>query len=227
MFCTQCGKEVPNDARFCGFCGHAMVPPKPVCPACGCELTEQTAFCTHCGARTNVQPASPPPQDPSQAWEQPPQWQQHTQEQEEFLRWQQTYAQRTNWSGEKLKSIENVSWLSGNKSEKKIVFTNKASGSLYIYRDRVELELAYGSSNWIYALGLVGMAISRSRAKKAPPVIFPMDQIASVQGSTDKSTFKARSIVLQMKSGEAHTFAGSFTEQDIQECLQIIQANIR
>ncbi len=50
MFCSRCGKELADDARFCSKCGHPVKVQKAnVCTACGAELEEGTNFCRKCG----------------------------------------------------------------------------------------------------------------------------------------------------------------------------------
>lgn len=56
MFCPKCGKEVEEDAKFCGYCGYEFVKEKDtatitttLCPNCGAELEEDAIYCTKCG----------------------------------------------------------------------------------------------------------------------------------------------------------------------------------
>jgi predicted amidophosphoribosyltransferase len=61
MFCTNCGKEIRPDSRFCGNCGTPVIVPsggsfpQPVqpetvkCPNCGTEAEDWRLFCPGCG----------------------------------------------------------------------------------------------------------------------------------------------------------------------------------
>ena len=51
--CTNCGEQLPSDARFCENCGTG-VKTEPICSYCGCHLAEYTEFCTDCGNKTNM-----------------------------------------------------------------------------------------------------------------------------------------------------------------------------
>lgn len=57
MLCPKCGKEVEEDAKFCGYCGAALEPIKGeevrrrFCPKCGAELREGENFCNACGTK--------------------------------------------------------------------------------------------------------------------------------------------------------------------------------
>lgn len=50
MKCQFCGKELPDDARFCSACGKP-VPQKKICPECGYEAEDDMIFCIRCGTR--------------------------------------------------------------------------------------------------------------------------------------------------------------------------------
>ena len=52
-YCTNCGKQLPDEAKFCFVCGEAQHMPEPaapsadiVCPACG-EVNEAGARACH------------------------------------------------------------------------------------------------------------------------------------------------------------------------------------
>ena len=44
--CPSCGKNVPEGAKFCMFCGSAMA-----CPKCGSALVPGAKFCSNCGQK--------------------------------------------------------------------------------------------------------------------------------------------------------------------------------
>lgn len=57
VFCTNCGKKLPEGAVFCAGCGAQVQKslPPDICRSCGAKLPEKAAFCTNCG--TPVQEA--------------------------------------------------------------------------------------------------------------------------------------------------------------------------
>ncbi len=71
MFCDKCGKNVADNAIFCGYCGNEILR-KPlnvkenlVCPKCNIEFTYKHVFCDKCGAKLAVpqSPAAKPQND--------------------------------------------------------------------------------------------------------------------------------------------------------------------
>ena len=73
MNCKQCGKELPENARFCNGCGSAVAAPAPeqtappesaanVCPVCGAALNPGAVFCKRCGKAVEAPQTVPPPQ---------------------------------------------------------------------------------------------------------------------------------------------------------------------
>lgn len=49
MVCGKCGKDLPEGAIFCSYCGERCV--RKVCTACGAEIKEGQLFCKVCGLR--------------------------------------------------------------------------------------------------------------------------------------------------------------------------------
>ena len=47
MKCFHCGKTVPDDARFCKYCGTRL---RRTCSICGAALDDDARFCAACGA---------------------------------------------------------------------------------------------------------------------------------------------------------------------------------
>ncbi|MCL1849792.1 MAG: zinc ribbon domain-containing protein [Bacteroidetes bacterium] len=56
MFCINCGKKLPDDAKFCSGCGkrvetkeEKIINTVPICSSCGEELKPGNKFCIKCG----------------------------------------------------------------------------------------------------------------------------------------------------------------------------------
>jgi len=49
MICGKCGKEIPEGAVFCGWCGERCG--EKICKACGTRLRSDELFCHECGVR--------------------------------------------------------------------------------------------------------------------------------------------------------------------------------
>ena len=65
--CSECGAEVPSDAKVCPKCGAKFdgeeqdivksdgsiekVSERAVCPGCGCELPDGAEVCPKCGRK--------------------------------------------------------------------------------------------------------------------------------------------------------------------------------
>lgn len=206
MFCIKCGKVMPDGSKFCPFCGEPVFSVQNhtgrICPGCGNTVDEGLLFCNRCGTKMDaaVQPA--PRQ---QAREQLVRTMQNVQE------------QKKGGSGERAERPRpvKVSWYPGNKK----LGIAKATGLLNVYQDHLEFYKTMGSSG-AAALGLVGIAVSSSKAKKEQAVIFEMSDIARAMESKYMGAFPA--MVVEMKNGETHTFAGTMNGTDLRRCIEFI-----
>lgn len=48
--CNKCGKELPNDSKFCMNCGSKLEEEKNICYSCNAEVLKGAKFCPNCGA---------------------------------------------------------------------------------------------------------------------------------------------------------------------------------
>lgn len=69
--CKNCGKENPQNARFCGNCGTTLTFEPKTCAHCGKILEEFEKFCSACGKQVNIEKPvhepTPPPLVPTPA----------------------------------------------------------------------------------------------------------------------------------------------------------------
>lgn len=49
MKCADCGKEMPENSKFCMECGRAVVQEEIICKKCGQALPAGAKFCNNCG----------------------------------------------------------------------------------------------------------------------------------------------------------------------------------
>lgn len=56
MHCTNCGRDIQNDFRFCAGCGKPVTPPG--CPKCGSTIPLDASFCPNCGTSLTSNPIS-------------------------------------------------------------------------------------------------------------------------------------------------------------------------
>ncbi|HKJ27686.1 MAG TPA: zinc-ribbon domain-containing protein, partial [Anaerolineales bacterium] len=54
IICSNCGKEVPAEHKFCPACGQTTATEKS-CVSCGKLIPIDFAFCPHCGT-TQAEP---------------------------------------------------------------------------------------------------------------------------------------------------------------------------
>lgn len=51
MKCPDCGRDIPEGARVCPYCGKRLIriKPKSICPNCGAEVPDGASACPGCG----------------------------------------------------------------------------------------------------------------------------------------------------------------------------------
>ena len=223
MFCINCGKILPDSARFCPACGNPVStvkqPPwqKRICPGCGNEVEDGLMFCNKCGTKMDiVHPQSASQQDLALK-----------QARDQLLQTLKNSQPQNGGAADRpiLERVERprpvkVSLYTGDSK----LGVAKATGILNVYADHLEFHKTMGSSGAV-AFGLIGMAVSSSKAKKESPVIFEMSNISGARNSKYMGAFPA--MVLEMKNGEKYTFAGTAVGEDLKKCVAFITRNIQ
>ena len=52
IFCSSCGKTIPDDSEFCAYCGEKFDNSDlKICKSCGKENTTDGKFCMECGSK--------------------------------------------------------------------------------------------------------------------------------------------------------------------------------
>ena len=46
MKCKSCKKAIPDNSKYCAFCGKSVV---KNCPSCGAKLIKDARYCNQCG----------------------------------------------------------------------------------------------------------------------------------------------------------------------------------
>ena len=58
MKCANCGKQVPDKATACGYCGTKVEDMRSqTCPECGKQSPFTAKVCGYCGTRFGLKPA--------------------------------------------------------------------------------------------------------------------------------------------------------------------------
>lgn len=59
--CKNCGRNLPDEAKFCRECGCEVTPEEPIneketqfCSKCGSEMPKGTRFCPNCGTPSGI-----------------------------------------------------------------------------------------------------------------------------------------------------------------------------
>lgn len=230
MICRNCGHQISDTAKFCSKCGTAVLieePSNPTCSNCGRECEADSLFCEECGTRlvtagtdktsntldtkttyvsknkgntTNVENSQPANYTFYQSVSRPT---------------GNSPAANTSYV---LAFATMVSHYKGEKS----VGVAESTGTLKVYSDRVELEKKFGNSAY-GALGLIGLAHSAKKVKEDSKLVIPMNQILSARELAYVGVLPA--LVIELKNGEKHTFAGTVNKSSILNCINVINLN--
>ena len=202
MKCQYCGNEMSEGAKFCSLCGKKVIEAEPAparrfCPSCGQEGKPDMLFCEYCGARLTDK-ARPAPA-PGPRPERKP---------------------RPLSSGRFLMEAGMMSYYSGEPT----VGIAKATGTLKIFDDRVEFHKKMGSSAGAM-FGAVGMIIAANKMKQEGDLdIYRYRDVASVREGRYGGIY--HTIVLVMKNGQVHSFAGTLNSGKIQEAVVQISRHL-
>lgn len=202
MKCQYCGNEMSEGAKFCSLCGKKVIEAEPAparrfCPSCGQEGKPDMLFCEYCGARLTDKARQAPAPGP-----------------------RPELKPRPLSSGRFLMEAGMMSYYSGEPT----VGIAKATGTLKIFDDRVEFHKKMGSSAGAM-FGAVGMIIAANKMKQKGDLdIYRYRDVASVREGRYGGIY--HTIVLVMKNGQVHSFAGTLNSGKIQEAVVQISRHL-
>ena len=202
MKCQYCGNEMSEGAKFCSLCGKKVIEAEPAparrfCPSCGQEGKPDMLFCEYCGARLTDKARQAPAPGP-----------------------RPELKPRPLSSGRFLMEAGMMSYYSGEPT----VGIAKATGTLKIFDDRVEFHKKMGSSAGAM-FGAVGMIIAANKMKQEGDLdIYRYRDVASVREGRYGGIY--HTIVLVMKNGQVHSFAGTLNSGKIQEAVVQISRHL-
>ena len=202
MKCQYCGNEMSEGAKFCSLCGKKVIEAEPAparrfCPSCGQEGKPDMLFCEYCGARLTDKARPAPAPGP-----------------------RPELKPRPSSSGRFLMEAGMMSYYSGEPT----VGIAKATGTLKIFDDRVEFHKKMGSSAGAM-FGAVGMIIAANKMKQEGDLdIYRYRDVASVREGRYGGIY--HTIVLVMKNGQVHSFAGTLNSGKIQEAVVQISRHL-
>lgn len=210
LFCSQCGKKAEKqeektcpkcgyvgkaNEKYCIMCGTelsgSVMLAKRICPKCGQEAGADILFCEYCGTRivSGTEYSDARKDSPLSG-------------------------SRLKGTGRLLTELGMMSYYEG---EPKVGIA-KATGTVKIYDDRIEYEKKLGSSAGA-AFGAVGMLIASNKMKKENGVkdTYWYRDIESVREG--KYAGVAPMLVLNMKNGTVHSFAGTVNGAKIRDAI--------
>ena len=202
MKCQYCRNEMSEGAKFCSLCGKKVIEAEPAparrfCPSCGQEGKPDMLFCEYCGARLTDKARQAPAPGP-----------------------RPELKPRPLSSGRFLMEAGMMSYYSGEPT----VGIAKATGTLKIFDDRVEFHKKMGSSAGAM-FGAVGMIIAANKMKQEGDLdIYRYRDVASVREGRYGGIY--HTIVLVMKNGQVHSFAGTLNSGKIQEAVVQISRHL-
>ncbi len=216
MFCKNCGQRLSDEARFCSNCGEPVsdVVKMRFCVVCGTQMEAAARFCPVCGMRADPEETDTSVRQPvfGEPTRQPAFGEPTRQTAfgeparqpvpEEPVR-QAAFAEpvRQPVAEEPVRQTQTplmpAKMFSLYEGEPTIGIA-KCTGTLTVYGDRLEFKKQLGNAVG-GAFGLVGMAVSRSRIKEDPLLIFPLSQVLQLR--TGKYGGVYNTLVLVMRDG--------------------------
>lgn len=206
MKCRYCGHEMREGARFCSQCGGRVEEPgRKVCPSCGRKGEQGMLFCEYCGTRlveeetreSCVKPVPAPLPEPAPLPKPGP-----------------------SHSGRFLMEMKLMSYYKG----EPVLGIAKSTGTVKIFDDRLEFHKVMGNSA-ASMLGPVPMLLAAKQARDGGSVdTYWYRDISSAREGRYGGVY--HTIVLSMKDGQVHTFAGTLNSGKIQEAVVQISRNL-
>lgn len=156
MFCSYCGRGLPEHVKFCPYCGNSTSREKveKCCPACGWSTTEDMVYCVECGTTLQEKVAE-----------------KKLEETVDFT------ADITPVGTEGL--LRECRLWSVYEGAPKVGIA-KATGTIRLYSDRLEIENKLGNALGS-VFGLVGVAAARKKARKEPNTILLLKNLTKIE----------------------------------------------
>lgn len=228
MFCSKCGHLIGEGERFCTRCGTPVTQSQQhLCPECGAVVSEEAIYCGKCGTFVgkNSSPVSPQPNpgfsvgntgtgpqpNPGFFGGNTGTTPQPTPGKDDFF--------DSVSHSQELKKYSMISLYEGETS----FGVAKATGTLTVYADR--LELAKKMGNALGNLSLAGMVIAKNQMKKegSQTEVYYMKDILDAKLGKYAAVFPT--LILTFTNGRTITLTGTLTNQAVTDILNLIRSH--
>lgn len=210
MYCKQCGKAMPDQAKFCGYCG-APAFRDAVCPTCGTRIEEDQLFCVNCGTRIGRREEQISNPVLVNNFAKQTVVRNGGDNNAEISGYE---VRRNTASGALLKSVKLISLYEGEPT----IGISKSTGSLNIYDDRIEFIKKLGNAA-ACMLGALGAAVA---AAKASNEIFEYSDLAGIKVGKYSGIYNT--LVLTTKAGRTVSFVPATPGSGLpDEIIKLIQ----
>lgn len=215
MTCNNCGHQLNEGDKFCSQCG-TPVPQEKRCSKCQAILADDDIFCSQCGTRYGAAP-QPDPQ---------PYYPPHNPHNQNTFGGNANQSQYQNngynpgYNPAQPKKHMLISKYIGEPT----VGIAKATGTLYVYQDRLEYVKQLGNALG-GGIGAIGMAAAANKMKKeeGKVEVFYFQDIQTAYVGKYAALMPA--VVLVMNDGQVFSFNGSFTNQSAANIVNTILYN--
>ena len=213
MICNNCGHQLIEGDKFCPRCG-TPIPQEKRCPQCQMILAEDDLFCRQCGTRYDAAPQS----DPQSYY--PP----HNQHNQNPFGGNTNQYQNNGYNPVSHSAQPTKYMLISKYIGEPTVGIAKATGTLYVYQDRLEYVKQLGNAlgGAMGALGIAAAAAKMKKEESSVEVFYYRDVQTAYVG---KYAALMPAVVLVMNDGQVFSFNGTFTNQSASNITNTILYN--